>query len=191
MMKCKILRGLRILLSVAVLAAAGSRNEGLSLMVQANQRRWRPPVARPDGWSIVPSAPLDRAAEQPHRPLTGLRTRPSLQGTALTIPRDCQPSGSENHVPHTLRRRSPRGSASYSNQVAARVIDELRQANPQATLTVRDLAQDPLSTSTPISSLRREARMDRARRNNALSLRNRMLWSTSCSPPTSSSSPRP
>jgi FMN-dependent NADH-azoreductase len=39
---------------------------------------------------------------------------------------------------------SPRGSASYSNQVAARVIDELRQANPQATLTVRDLAQDPL-----------------------------------------------
>ena len=33
-MKCKILRGLRILLSVAVLAAAGSRNEGLSLMVQ-------------------------------------------------------------------------------------------------------------------------------------------------------------
>jgi FMN-dependent NADH-azoreductase len=40
---------------------------------------------------------------------------------------------------------SPRGSASHSNQVAARVIDELRQANPQATLTVRDLAQAPLS----------------------------------------------
>jgi FMN-dependent NADH-azoreductase len=39
---------------------------------------------------------------------------------------------------------SPRGSASYSNQVAARVIDELRQANPQSTLTVRDLAEDPL-----------------------------------------------
>ncbi len=39
---------------------------------------------------------------------------------------------------------SPRGSASYSNQVATRIIDELRQANPQATLTVRDLAQDPL-----------------------------------------------
>ncbi len=39
---------------------------------------------------------------------------------------------------------SPRGSASYSNQVAARVIDELRQANPQAALTVRDLARDPL-----------------------------------------------
>jgi hypothetical protein len=34
MMKCKILRGLRILLSVAVLAAAGSRTEGLSLIVQ-------------------------------------------------------------------------------------------------------------------------------------------------------------
>jgi FMN-dependent NADH-azoreductase len=39
---------------------------------------------------------------------------------------------------------SPRGSASYSNRVAARVIDELRQANPQSTLTVRELAQDPL-----------------------------------------------
>jgi len=39
---------------------------------------------------------------------------------------------------------SPRGSASYSNQIAARVIDEFRQANPQATLTVRDLAQNPL-----------------------------------------------
>jgi len=39
---------------------------------------------------------------------------------------------------------SPRGSASYSNRVAARVIRELRQADPQTTVTVRDLAQDPL-----------------------------------------------
>jgi FMN-dependent NADH-azoreductase len=39
---------------------------------------------------------------------------------------------------------SPRGSASYSNQVAARVIRELRQADPHATVTVRDLAHDPL-----------------------------------------------
>ena len=39
---------------------------------------------------------------------------------------------------------SPRGSASYSNRVAARVVRELRQADPQATVTVRDLAQDPL-----------------------------------------------
>ena len=38
---------------------------------------------------------------------------------------------------------SPRGSESYSNRVAARVIRELRQANPQTTVTVRDLAQDP------------------------------------------------
>jgi FMN-dependent NADH-azoreductase len=38
---------------------------------------------------------------------------------------------------------SPRGSASYSNRVAARVIRELRQANPQTTVTVRDLARDP------------------------------------------------
>jgi hypothetical protein len=33
-MKCKVLRGLRILLSVVALAAAGSPTEGLSLMVQ-------------------------------------------------------------------------------------------------------------------------------------------------------------
>ena len=39
---------------------------------------------------------------------------------------------------------SPRGDASYSNQIAARVIRELQQANPQATVTVRNLAQDPL-----------------------------------------------
>jgi FMN-dependent NADH-azoreductase len=39
---------------------------------------------------------------------------------------------------------SPRGSVSYSNQVAVRVIRELRQANPQAAVTVRDLAHDPL-----------------------------------------------
>jgi FMN-dependent NADH-azoreductase len=38
---------------------------------------------------------------------------------------------------------SPRGSESYSNRVAAHVIRELRQANPQTTVTVRDLAQDP------------------------------------------------
>jgi FMN-dependent NADH-azoreductase len=38
---------------------------------------------------------------------------------------------------------SPRGSASYSNRVAANVIRELQQANPQTTVTVRDLAQDP------------------------------------------------
>jgi FMN-dependent NADH-azoreductase len=39
---------------------------------------------------------------------------------------------------------SPRGDASYSNQVAARLIRELKQANPQTTVTVRDLARDPL-----------------------------------------------
>jgi putative NADPH-quinone reductase len=39
---------------------------------------------------------------------------------------------------------SSRGSASYSNRVAGHVIDELRQAGPQATVTVRDLARDPL-----------------------------------------------
>ena len=79
MMKCKILRGLRILLSVAVLAAAGSRNEGLSLMVQQisviGPRQWLGLMAG----SIVAGAPRDRAAERPHRPLTGLRTRPSLR----------------------------------------------------------------------------------------------------------------
>jgi len=39
---------------------------------------------------------------------------------------------------------SPRGSASYSNRVAANVLDELRARNPGATVTVRDLAREPL-----------------------------------------------
>lgn len=39
---------------------------------------------------------------------------------------------------------SARGDASYSNQVAARLLDELGDAHPEATLTVRDLARDPL-----------------------------------------------
>ena len=39
---------------------------------------------------------------------------------------------------------SPRGSASFSNRVATRVIRELRAANPQTRVTVRDIAQDPL-----------------------------------------------
>jgi FMN-dependent NADH-azoreductase len=39
---------------------------------------------------------------------------------------------------------SPRGAASYSGQVAARVIEELRRQNPGATVTVRDIAQNAL-----------------------------------------------
>jgi FMN-dependent NADH-azoreductase len=39
---------------------------------------------------------------------------------------------------------SPRGGASYSNRVAARVLDELRQRNPGASVITRDLARDPL-----------------------------------------------
>ena len=39
---------------------------------------------------------------------------------------------------------SPRGGDSYSNRVAARVLDELEQANPGATVVVRDVARDPL-----------------------------------------------
>jgi FMN-dependent NADH-azoreductase len=39
---------------------------------------------------------------------------------------------------------SPRGSASYSNQVAESVIRDLRGKHPGATLTVRNLAQQPL-----------------------------------------------
>jgi FMN-dependent NADH-azoreductase len=39
---------------------------------------------------------------------------------------------------------SPRGSASYSNQIAESVIRDLRSNDPDATLTVRDLAQGPL-----------------------------------------------
>jgi FMN-dependent NADH-azoreductase len=39
---------------------------------------------------------------------------------------------------------SPRGNASYSNRVAANVLDELTARNPGATVTVRDLAREPL-----------------------------------------------
>jgi FMN-dependent NADH-azoreductase len=39
---------------------------------------------------------------------------------------------------------SPRGGDSYSNRVAARVLDELEQAHPGATVVVRDVARDPL-----------------------------------------------
>jgi FMN-dependent NADH-azoreductase len=39
---------------------------------------------------------------------------------------------------------SPRGDASYSNQTAQRFVDELRRTNPGATVTVRDLAREPL-----------------------------------------------
>ena len=39
---------------------------------------------------------------------------------------------------------SPRGNASYSAQIANRVIEELRQAEPGARLVVRDLTQNPL-----------------------------------------------
>jgi len=39
---------------------------------------------------------------------------------------------------------SPRGRASYSNRVARNVLDELTTREPGATVTVRDLARDPL-----------------------------------------------
>lgn len=39
---------------------------------------------------------------------------------------------------------SGRGSASYSNRVAANVLDELAARNPGAAVTVRDLAHEPL-----------------------------------------------
>jgi FMN-dependent NADH-azoreductase len=39
---------------------------------------------------------------------------------------------------------SSRGDASYSNRVAAQVLDELRNRNPGATVTVRNLASEPL-----------------------------------------------
>jgi len=39
---------------------------------------------------------------------------------------------------------SPRGSASYSNRVAANVLDELTAPNPGTTVTLRDLAREPL-----------------------------------------------
>jgi FMN-dependent NADH-azoreductase len=39
---------------------------------------------------------------------------------------------------------SSRGSASYSNQIANQVIDDLRASDPAAKLVVRDLTQNPL-----------------------------------------------
>jgi FMN-dependent NADH-azoreductase len=39
---------------------------------------------------------------------------------------------------------SPRRGDSYSNRVAARVLDELKQAHPGAKVVVRDVAHDPL-----------------------------------------------
>jgi FMN-dependent NADH-azoreductase len=39
---------------------------------------------------------------------------------------------------------SSRGSASYSNRIAANVLGELRTRNPDATVTVRDLGREPL-----------------------------------------------
>src|SRR5260370_3672567 len=40
---------------------------------------------------------------------------------------------------------SPRGGASYSSRVAARVLEELRRAHPRAGVIVRDLAKDPVA----------------------------------------------
>jgi FMN-dependent NADH-azoreductase len=39
---------------------------------------------------------------------------------------------------------SPRGEASYSTKVAKRLVDRLQAAGPAATVTVRDLAAEPL-----------------------------------------------
>ncbi len=57
-MKCKVFRGLRILLSVLAFAAAGSRTEGLSLAVQQisviGARQWLGLMAG----SIIAGAPV-------------------------------------------------------------------------------------------------------------------------------------
>ncbi len=57
-MKCKVLRALRILLSLVALAAVGSRTEGLSLMVQQistiGARQWLGLIVG----SIVAGAPV-------------------------------------------------------------------------------------------------------------------------------------
>src|ERR1700722_17054793 len=49
-----------------------------------------------------------------------------------------------SHVQYPLRQQQPARGPSLSNRVPPRVIDELRQANPQSTLSVRELAQEPL-----------------------------------------------
>jgi hypothetical protein len=76
-MKCKVLRGLRILLSLVALAAVGSRTEGLSLMVQQistiGARQWLGLMVG----SIVAGAPVIAPLSGPHRPFAGLPSQPS------------------------------------------------------------------------------------------------------------------
>ncbi len=79
---------------------------------------------------------------------------------------------------------SSRGSASYSNRVAAEVLDELRSRDPGAAVTVRDLAREPLPhitddfvTATRGPTIRRPA-------SSARSSPTPMRWWTNCSRPT-------
>ena len=43
-----------------------------------------------------------------------------------------------------LIQSSPRGSESYSNRVADSIVNEIKDGDPNTTITFRDLAQDPL-----------------------------------------------
>jgi len=90
-----------------------------------------------------------------------------------------------------LVKSSPRGSASYSNQVAERVVSDLRKNSADAKLIVRDLAQAPLPhIDDDFVAATRSQPVLRAR-NSAPFWQLRTLWSTKCSAPISSSSPRP
>ncbi len=68
---------------------------------------------------------------------------------------------------------SPRGAASYSKQVAENVIRDLREHDPHATLTVRDLAQLPLPHIDDDFVSQPAAQRARRRRNSTSSLRSR------------------
>ena len=67
---------------------------------------------------------------------------------------------------------SPRGEASYSTKVAQKLVERLEVENPGSTVTVRDLARDPLphigeefvgGLRTPDESRTEEQRIEVAR----------------------------
>ena len=98
--------------------------------------------------SVVASAPVIAPLTALVRSLPRSSAQAGLAISASSMPGEAssnpKPKRSETMSRILHVSSSPRGDASYSNQVAARLIRELKQANPQTTVTVRDLAHDPL-----------------------------------------------
>src|SRR5438094_1131462 len=95
---------------------------------------------RRDGRSVRRAQRLRAASSHPHifnAPVRRKSGRPMSRRTA----RIHRISPMSNIL---LLTSSPRGAASHSNRVAARVLDELRRANPDTRVIVRDLAKNPI-----------------------------------------------